>query len=129
MTPEQRRLRRTRLIERVRTVEQRECALAAADAEAQRARLDAVSAKTRALAAHYASARDATDAQSLRRSGAMSSQLRDLSHTAERHAQDARNHSEASMAALAQTERRRKRAEEDYREAASTLREKLAARG
>ena len=128
MTPEQRRFRRTRLIERVRTVEQRQSALAAAEAEAQRARLDAVSAKTRALATHYASLTDATDAQSLRRSGAMSSQLRDLSATAERHARDARNQSEASLAALAQTERRRRRAEEDYRAAASTLRDKLAAR-
>lgn len=128
MTPEQRRLKRTRMIERVRTVEQRQSALAAAEAEAQRARLDAVSAKTRALAAHYASATDATDAQSLRRSGAMSSHLRDLSHVAERHARDARTHSEASMAALAQNERRRRRAEEDYREAASVLREKLASR-
>ncbi|MAO04156.1 MAG: hypothetical protein CL804_06470, partial [Citromicrobium sp.] len=117
MTPEQRRYRRTRLIERVRTVEQRQSALAAAEAEAQRARLDAVSAKTRALATHYASLTDATDAQSLRRSGAMSSQLRDLSATAERHARDARNQSEASLAALAQTERRRRRAEEDYRAA------------
>ena len=69
MTAEQRRLKRTRLIERVRTVEQRQSALAAAEAETQRARLDAVSAKTRALAAHYAASRDATDAQSLRRSG------------------------------------------------------------
>ena len=128
MTPEQRRYRRTRLIERVRTVEQRQSALAAAEAEAQRARLDAVSAKTRALATHYASLTDATDAQSLRRSGTMSSQLRDLSATAERHARDARNHSEASLAVLAQTERRRRRAEEDYRAAASTLRDKLAAR-
>ena len=128
MTPEQRRLKRTRLIERVRTVEQRQSALAAAEAEAQRARLDAVSAKTRALAAHYASVTDATDAQSLRRSGAMSSHLRDLSHVAERHAQDARTHSEASMNALAQTERRRRRAEDEYREAASVLREKLATR-
>ncbi len=128
MTPEQRRFRRTRMIERVRTVEQRQSALAAAEAEAQRARLDAVSNKTRALAAHYASATDATDAQSLRRSGAMSSHLRDLSHVAERHARDARTQSEASMAALAQNERRRRRAEEDYREAASALREKLALR-
>ena len=126
MTSEQRRLKRTRLIERVRTVEQRESALAAAQAEVQRARLDAVSAKTRSLAAHYASLSNATDAQSLRRSGAMSSHLRDLSHMAERHARDARDQSEASMAALAQTERRRKRAEEDYREAATCLREKLA---
>ena len=126
MTPEQRRFRRTRLIERVRTVEQRQSALLAAEAQAQRARLDAVSAKTRALAEHYASDTAATDAQSLRRSGAMSSQLRDLSHLAERHAQDARVQSDASMVALAQTERRRRRAEEDYREAASTLRGKLA---
>ena len=82
MTPEHRRIRRTRLIERVRTVEQRQSALAAAEAEAQRARLDAVSAKTRALAAQYASATNATDAQSLQRAGTMSSQLRDLSHVA-----------------------------------------------
>ena len=61
MTSEQRRLKRTRLIERVRTVEQRESALAAAQAEVQRARLDAVSAKTRSLAAHYASLSNATD--------------------------------------------------------------------
>ncbi|MBO81532.1 hypothetical protein AAG607_00025 [Citromicrobium bathyomarinum] len=128
MTAEQRRLKRTRLIERVRTVEQRQSALAAAEAETQRVRLDAVSAKTRALAAHYAASRDATDAQSLRRSGTMSSHLRDLSALAERHAQDARDQSEASMAALARNERRRRRAEEDYREAASVLREKLAAR-
>ena len=87
-----------------------------------------MSAKTRALAAHYAASRDATDAQSLRRSGTMSSHLRDLSALAERHAQDARDQSEASMAALARNERRRRRAEEDYREAASVLREKLAAR-
>ena len=126
MTPEQRRLKRTRLIERVRTVEQRQSALAAADAEAQRARLDAVSAKTRALAAHYASVTNATDAQSLRQTGAMSSQLRDLSNQAERHAQDARTQSEASMAALAKTERRRRKAEEEYREAASAPRGKLA---
>ena len=58
----------------------------------------------------------------------MSSHLRDLSALAERHAQDARDQSEASMAALARNERRRRRAEEDYREAASVLREKLAAR-
>ena len=128
MTPEHRRFKRTRLIERVRTVEQRQSALAAAEAEAQRARLDAVSAKTRALAAHYASATNATDAQSLRRAGAMSSQLRDLSHMAERHAQEARDQSEASMSALAQMERRRRKAEEDYREAAANLRGKLAAR-
>ena len=127
MTPEQRRLKRTRLIERVRTVEQRQSALAAADAEAQRARLDAVSAKTRALAAHYASSTDAADAQSLRQTGAMSSHLRDLSHQAERHAEDARSQSEVSLATLAKTERRRRKAEDEYREAASALRGKLAA--
>jgi len=128
MTPEHRRIKRTRLIERVRTVEQRQSALAAAEAEAQRARLDAVSAKTRALAAHYASATNATDAQSLRRAGTMSSQLRDLSHVAERHAKDARDQSDATMAALAQTERRRRKAEENYQVAVSNLREKLAKR-
>ena len=37
----------------------------------------------------------------------MSSQLRDLSATAERHARDARTQSEASLAALAQTQMRR----------------------
>ena len=53
MSPEKRKLKRAQLIQRVRTVERMQSALAASEAEATRLRLFGVAERTRNLAAHY----------------------------------------------------------------------------
>lgn len=115
MKNDARRLKRARLIERVRTVEQRQAALAASEAEALRIRLDGVSRRTQILAHHYGLQEGAITGAELRRGATMSRQLRELSSIAARQAADAEQRSDASLVGLAEAERRRHRAEEDRR--------------
>lgn len=125
MTEDKRRLKRLRLIERVRSVEQRQAADAAHQAQAVRQRLEQLSAKTRSLAQLYALRDHAGDAAELRSAAVMGVQLRQLGRTADAQAGHARAEAEARMRDLASAERRRQRAEDQRRDAHKVLLERL----
>lgn len=125
MTEDKRRLKRLRLIERVRSVEQRQAADAAHQAQAVRQRLEQLSEKTRSLAQLYALRDHAGDAAELRSAAVMGVQLRQLGRTADAQAGQARAEAESRMRDLASAERRRQRAEDQRREAHRALLERL----
>lgn len=116
MTPERRKLRRARLIERIRVVERSRSALAASEAEALRKRLTGVAERTRSLADHYARQQGIATGADLRSGKAMQGQLQQLSTVSAQHATEAAQRSDASLDELAVAERRLKRAQEDRRE-------------
>ena len=89
MRPDRRKLKRAQLIQRVRTVERMQSAVAASDAEATRARLSGVAERTRSLAEHYAQRSGDMVAADLRSGKAMSDQLQKLSELSERQAEEA----------------------------------------
>ena len=115
MTGDQSRLRRARLIERVRAVEQRKAALDAFQAEAVRLKLEQLSERTRSLAQLYALRDMSQDGAVLRSASVLGSHLRDLGNTAARQADQARQQADGRLADLATAERRRQRAEEGRR--------------
>ncbi|MGC1269994.1 MAG: hypothetical protein WA842_05280, partial [Croceibacterium sp.] len=125
MTEDKRRLKRLRLIERVRSVEQRQAADAAHQAQAVRQRLEQLSEKTRSLAQLYALRDHAGDAAELRSAAVMGVQLRQLGRTADAQAGQARAEAESRMRDLASAERRRQRAEDQRRDAHRALLERL----
>lgn len=112
---ERKRLARTRLIERVRTIEKSRAARASADAEAVSSRLLGVAQKTRLLAAHYAAGHDLHTADDLRRRQAMRHQLHALSTLNDGHLCDAQRRADTAMAELGSAERKRARMESDRR--------------
>jgi len=126
MTDDAKRLRRVRLIERIRSVEQRQAASAAFEAEAVRQRLEKLSEKTRSLAQLYALRDHSADGAELRSASVMGQQLRELGRTAEQHASQARLDADAKLLNLASAERRRQRAEEDRRGVHRTILDRLS---
>ena len=112
---EKKRLARTRLIERVRTIEKSRAARASADAEAVSSRLLGVAQKTRLLATHYAAGHDLHTADDLRRQQAMRHQLHALSTLTDGHLRDAQRRADAAMIELGTAERKRARIESDRR--------------
>jgi|SRR5690606_15820260 replicative DNA helicase len=116
MTPDKTRLRRARLIERVRSAEQRKAATEAYRAEAVRLKLEQLSERTRSLAQLYTLRDTAADAAELRGAAILGAHLRDLGHTAERQATEARREADGKLADLAAAERRLQRAGESRRE-------------
>lgn len=125
MTEEKRRLKRVKLIERIRSVEQRQAATAAFQAEAVRQRMETLSERTRSLAQLYALRDHAQDGAELRSASVMGTQLRQLGRTAEAQAAQARADADAKLLHLASAERRRQRAEDDRRDAMKALMERL----
>ncbi|HWK41972.1 MAG TPA: hypothetical protein VNR60_08570 [Croceibacterium sp.] len=116
MTADKSRLRRARLIERVRSAEQRKAASEAYRAEAVRQKLEQLSERTRSLAQLYTLRDTAGDAAELRGASILGAHLRELGHTAERQATDARREADDRLADLAAAERRLQRAGENRRE-------------
>lgn len=112
MSSDKARLRRARLIERVRSAEQRKAALDAFQAEAVRLKLEQLSERTRSLAQLYALRDKSQDGADLRSASVLGSHLRELGKTAAQQATHARLEADGKLADLAAAERRRQRAEE-----------------
>ncbi|HAV80849.1 MAG TPA: hypothetical protein DCX55_09045, partial [Erythrobacter sp.] len=104
MRPDRRKLKRAQLIQRVRTVERMQSAVAASDAEATRARLSGVAERTRSLAEHYAQRSGDMVAADLRSGKAMSDQLQKLSELSERQAEEAELLSQTKREDFAQSD-------------------------
>ena len=113
---ERRRLKRTRLIERVRTMEKSRAARVSAEAEAMSSRLLGVAHKTRLLAGLYVTTPGPQTADDLLRQTAMRHQLAALSAVNDGHLRDARSRADAAMLELGAAERKRARVEADRRD-------------
>lgn len=109
------RLSRARLIERVRSAEQRKAAGEAFHAEAVRHKLEQLSERTRSLAQLYALRDKSEHGADLRSASVLGTHLRELGATAQRQAEQARIEADGKLADLAAAERRRLRAEESRR--------------
>lgn len=116
MTPERRKLKRAQLIQRIRTVERMQSAVAASEAEATRARLAGVAERTRSLAAHYAHREGEMVAADLRSGKAMRDQLQKLTELSEKQVEEAELQSQAKREVLAQSDLRLRKAEEGTRD-------------
>jgi hydroxymethylglutaryl-CoA reductase len=126
MTVDKARLRRAKLIERVRSAEQRAAAGEAFRAEAVRRKLEQLSERTRSLAQVYALRDKAKDGADLRGAAVLSGHLRLLGNTAARQAGQARQEADSKLFDLAAAERRRLRAQEARRELHRSILEELA---
>lgn len=126
MTSDKSRLRRARLIERVRSAEQRKAASEAWRAEAVRLKLEQLSERTRSLAQLYALRDNAGDAADLRGATILGAHLRQLGQTAARQADEARREADDRLADLAVADRRLERAEESRREMHREMLDRLA---
>lgn len=126
MTVDKARLRRARLIERVRSAEQRQAAGEVFRAEAVRKKLEQLSERTRSLAQVYALRDKAADGADLRSAAILSGHLRVLGDTAARQAGQARQEADSKLVDLAAAERRRQRAEESRRELHQSILDQLA---
>lgn len=122
---DQNRLKRVRLIERIRAVEQRQAASDAFQAEAVRQRLEQLSERTRSLAQLYSLRDHAADGAELASAAMMGAQLRQLGRTADAQAEQARAQADAKLVMLANAERRHKRAQEQHQDAARAMAERL----
>lgn len=126
MTSDKARLRRARLIERVRSAEQRKAATEAHRAEAVRQKLEQLSERTRSLAQLYTLRDTAEDAAELRGAAILGAHLRELGHTAARQAGEARREADLRLAELAVADRRLQRAEEGRRDLHRAMLDRLA---
>ena len=126
MTGDKSRLRRARLIERVRSAEQRKAATEAYRAEAVRVKLEQLSERTRSLAQLYTLRDTAEDAAELRGAAILGAHLRELGHKAARQANEARREADVRLAELAVAGRRLQRAEESRRELHRAMLDQLA---
>ncbi|WP_338447365.1 hypothetical protein V5F89_06175 [Pelagerythrobacter marensis] len=124
MSSDAARLRRARLIERMRSAEQRQAAAEAHRAEAVRQKLEQLSARTRTLAELYTLRDTSRDGADLRSASVLGSHLRDLGATAARQAADARREADDRLADLAVADRRLQHAEEGRRDLARAIDEK-----
>jgi len=125
VTPERRKFKRAQLIQRVRSVERKQSALAASEAEAARTRLAGVAERTRNLAAHYAKHSGEMVGADLRSGKAMHDQLQKLSELSEKQALEAQLQSQAKQEMLAMSDRRLRKAEESTEELAREIIAKL----
>lgn len=123
---DRKRLARTRLIERVRTIEKSRAVRASADAETLSTRLHGVAQKTQLLATHYAATQGLQTGADLRRQQAMRHQLHGLAAQNEGHLRDARQRADAALAELGSAERKRARIESDRRGLERTMQEKTS---
>ncbi|WP_305095426.1 hypothetical protein [Croceibacterium aestuarii] len=128
MTSDTARLRRARLIERIRSVEQRKTAAEAFRLEAARRKLEQLSERTHSLAQLYALRDNAADGADLRSAAVLGNHLRDLGRTAAQQADQARQEADDKLADLAVAERRRQRAEDRRRELHRSVIEEISKR-
>jgi hypothetical protein len=124
MNDDRARLRRAKLIERVRSVEQRRAAAEAFAAEARRAKLAGISERTLLLGQAYAERSAIGDGGELRSALVLSTQLHALGLTAARQADHAREEADARMSDLVSADTRHRRAEEERRGLARRLRDR-----
>lgn len=124
MTSDKSRLRRARLIERLRSAEQRQAAVEAHRAEAVRQKLEQLSDRTRTLAQVYALRDTSRDGADLRSASLLGNHLHDLGTTAARQAEQARREADDRLADLAAADRRLQKAEEGRRDLARAIHEK-----
>lgn len=106
MTADRARLARLRRLEKVRALAKDQAARDAAEAEGTLAQLDALVARTRAMAADYHQARP-DDGLALRQIGQFVSGLEGIAHATTGNAEQARALADRKQAELAQAERRR----------------------
>lgn len=106
MTADCTRLARLRRLEKVRAMAKDQAARDAAEAEGTLAQLDALVARTRAMAADYVQARP-VDGLALRHIGKFVSGLEGIAHATTGNAEQARALADRKQAELAQAERRR----------------------
>ena len=125
MRSDQDRLRRAKLIERIRMVEQRKAAGEAFHAEAVRHKLEQLSERTRSLAQLY-NLRDKSElADDLRGASVLGNHLHELGSTAARQANEARQAAEGKMTDLMAAEQRRQKAEDSRRALHNAVMERL----
>ena len=125
MRSDQDRLRRAKLIERIRLVEQRKAAGEAFRAEAVRHKLEQLSERTRSLAQLY-NLRDKSElADDLRGASVLGNHLHELGNTAARQADEARQEAEGKMTDLMAAEQRRQKAEDSRRALHNAVIERL----
>lgn len=122
MTRDKRRLMRARLIERVRDVEKRVSADAAQAAVSARVRVEQASDRVAGLVNQYKDPTASASGDELARQFAMSGILRSLSADARADAERSRAIAEARLAALNLAERRRRAAQDQWRELAQAAR-------
>ena len=118
MSPENRKLKRAQEIQRVRTVERMQSALAASEAEATRLRLFGVAERTRNGRALRRAEMVAAD---LRSGKAMGEQLQKLSELSEKQAEEAELLSRSKREDFAQSDLRLRKAEESTRDLVKTI--------
>lgn len=107
MQAERRRVMRLKRLERLRMVAKHAAAADAAQAESTLAQLDALSERTRSLAAEYAARGGARDGAELRQSGRFAGALQSMAAGTASDAGHARALADAKLAVLAEAERRR----------------------
>ena len=123
MKDDRARLRRAKLIERVRGVEQRRAAADAFAAETRRAKLAGISERTLMLGQAYAERSAIADGAERRGERVLSTQLQALGLTAARQADHARVEADARLADLASADHRHRRAGEERRGLTQRLRD------
>ncbi|PEQ14301.1 hypothetical protein B2G71_01480 [Novosphingobium sp. PC22D] len=101
------RLTRLRRLEKLREIAKQAAALEAAEAESTLKQLQALSERTRSMAADYASRREVADGASLVHLGRFVSGLHAISRNTDNDAMRARSVADARLEQLAQSERRR----------------------
>lgn len=107
MIPDRKKLTRLKRLETLRNIARQTAAAEAAQAESTLAQLRALSERTRTLAAHYASRRNAQDGGALRQVGSFVEGLQNLSRTTDGDALRAQSIADAKQQILAAAERRR----------------------
>lgn len=112
MKSERDRLKRLHRLERVRAIAKQTAMAEAAQAEGARAQLEALAAKTRAMAAEYAARTRSLDGADLAQIGRFAGGLQGISANTANDAENAKRIADAKMAALSQAERRRAAVEE-----------------
>ncbi len=107
MTTERARLKRLQRLERIRAVAKRAAAAEAASAEGARSQLEALAARTLAMASDYARRSEPTDGAALQQLVRFAGGLQGISASTASDAAQARHLADAKLALLAQAERHR----------------------
>jgi hypothetical protein len=112
MKAERDRLKRLNRLERVRAIAKQTAAAEAAQAEGTLAQLEALAARTRAMAAEYANRSGVLDGAAMRQVNSFARGLEGISANTANDAAQARRIADVKMQALSQAERRRAVVEE-----------------
>ena len=112
MKAERQRIALLKRLERVRSIAKQTAAAEAAQAESTLAQLEALSERSRLLAAEYAARGEARDGAALGQSGRFAGALQDVAMATVSDASQARALADAKLAVLAEAERRRSAVED-----------------